>query len=188
MSEFLKQLAGAKVFSNVGNRFQAGKGLLIVNDLKIFKGNKPGSDPFTEAAEFVVKKSQPTVEGVAPNAVGSRVSTVFQLSQGKNVGSQQSSAQKLHFAVLGANPDSMTEAQKIEALTTLLRPFPEGNVLAGRTDPSKPCPAKGYMVAYETYKGNDGNYYPNFYAAETTPNELGENLAILAGKDASETK
>lgn len=184
MSDFIKQLAKAQVFNNVANRFQAGKGVLIVKEVKIFKATKPGGDPFTEVGEFVVKTSQPTVDGISPNVPGSTVSSIFTLSQGKNIGSQQSSAQKLHFAILGAGTDALSDDKKAEALTTLLRPLPDNNPLAGRTDPAKPCPARGYQVGYETYKGKDGNYYPNFFAVETSEAELKANLAILDGKSA----
>lgn len=183
MSDFIKQLAKAQVFSNTSNRFTAGKGILIVKDVKIFKASKPGGDPFTEAAEFQVKKSQATVDGISPNLPGTTVSSIFTLSQGKNIGSQQSSAQKLHFAILGPSAATITPEQLGEALTSLLRPFPDGNVLAGRTDPAKPCPARGLQVAYETYKGKDGKYYPNFFAVDTSEAELAENLKLLAGAE-----
>lgn len=181
---FLRELVKSEVYGK-GNFFTAGRGIVILKDIKIFKSSKSdsGGDPYTEVAEFLVKESHKTAPDVEPNAVGSLASVIFKLTAGKSPKSQRSSAQKLHFAILGAGAEALPEDKLVAAMSALLRPFPDDNPLKGRTDPAKPCPAKGLQVAYDTYKSTgDGRYYPNFYAIDTSPAQLQENLALLAGK------
>jgi hypothetical protein len=194
--DFINDLANAQRFDS-GNFFQPGRGVLIVKDVKVFASTKDGGDPFTYAAEFLVKKSTNIVEGRPANAEGTSVSVIYKPTRSEYPKMQKSNIAKCNMAILGSYVGqevtaSLAGPQLAQAISELLRPFPTGNPLAGRTDPSKPCPARGYQITYETIKGKkpgkDGRdaYYPEFSACTTSEAELAENLKLLAGAASEE--
>lgn len=181
--DFIKDLANADRYEKSKN-FTGGAGVAVLNDVKVFKSTKDGGDPFTWVKEVVIKSSRDNGEGV-PNAPGTKVGYMQKLTRATHPKSMKSNVLKAHLAILGPGSEALTPAQLEPVLAALLRPLPAGNPLAGRTDPSKPCPERGRQIAYDTYKGKDGRFYPNFYAIPQTDADLAENLKLLDSMGAS---
>lgn len=182
--DFMSELANADRYSN-GNRFRAGRGTLVVKEVKIFKSKKPGGDPYSWVAEFLVKSSHSTVSGTEPNQAGTSVSTIQSLTRAKFPELAKSNALKAHMAILGPSAEALSKPELADRLKWLLRPGgpDQPKDLQGRTMPGTTCPARGYQVAYETVEGKDGKHYPEFAAVDTTDAQLAENLKLLAGAD-----
>lgn len=171
---FLDDLASAETYG-AGNWFKAGRGIVIVKDVKLFKGEK---DPQTYVAEFVVKSSQPTIKDVDPNAPGTTVSYPQKLTRAKFPKQSASNAKKCNLAVLGTEAEALSAADLKNEFSELMRIDPA----TGYTKPGTVCPARGVEVAYETIRKQvNGEFmdFPNFSALPQTPDAIKANRAIL---------
>lgn len=173
--------------SSKGNEYKAGKGVVIVKDVKMFFSLKAWKTKKRKERIFVfeavVKAVTPIDPDVAPNAIGTTVSVVRALDTGEYPEMAQATMHKANMAALGPGADELPIADKIAATKQLLRiggpDQPE--LLRGVTVTGTKCPQVGYNVGFETRPGNNGKHYPEFFAIETTPEQLAENLKILAG-------
>ena len=172
---WIEDTAKAKTWGT-GNFFTAGRGTLILQDVKVFRGFK---DPETFAADFCVKESI----GPEANAVGSTVSYICQLNKQE---SGKSNMKALILEILKtAGPESgtLSDEQLAGEIRELLR-IAEKGPMANYTDPSLgACPARGVEIAYETRnktsrKGVD-MVLPTFRAKVTTADMLKANRKLL---------
>ena len=149
--QIANEIAGATVFQS-GEYFRDGKYMLLVNSLKLKEGNEGTSF----IAEFFVEECAPKEPGITPNSVGSRVSTVMNITKQKQMALGNIKALALELVGLTeAELDAQQDAENAKAATENRAPK---NILATwivRATNESPSagtvqPARGIRVACET--------------------------------------
>ncbi len=160
----LSKLGEAKATGG-GSPIRDGRYSLLIEKVigeKKFKGE-------TVIFEFVVMRSEPVVDGVIPNAVGTRCSYVLNLDTNR---SAAGNVKSLVLALFDMKEDTITAAQFIETFTEM-------------TGPSQP--ARGMMISTETFRkkiqsgANAGNMFTghNWKHVKNTPESTAAGRAML---------
>jgi hypothetical protein len=180
---FLDDMANAETWGS-GNYFKAGKGRVIVKDVKLFKGE---GDPRTYVVEFIVKSSEPIFKDEEPNAPGTSVSYIQKLTRAAYPKQSNSNAKSANLAILGPDAEVLSPADLKKEFEELMRLDAEGY-----TKPGTVCPARGIELAYETLrkttrKGEEMDF-PKFTHIPPTKESVAENLALLGAAEKAESE
>jgi hypothetical protein len=182
MLDFLNEMASAETYAS-GNFFKPGRGVVVVKDVKLFRGTK---DPKTFVAEFLVKSSEPTVEGTSPNAPGTSVSYVQKLTKSSFPKVALSNQKKCVLAILGPEAESLPWQKEDGTLKGTLKgemvELMRVDPATGYTKPGSICEARGVEIAYETIakdvKG-ETMHFPEFTHIPFNAETVKANRALL---------
>ena len=174
---FANRAAGAKPAGG-GNNITDGRGVLVVKDVFLIKGN---DDPETFIAELYVKESTPMRADVTPNPAGSTVSFVKKCTSAKQKGNLERAMAFLD-AVVGPDFAALPEDKRAATIGEILRLDQTGYTKQGTQ-----CPLKGFEVSFETYRkftkdGKTEMTLPKFNHREVNKEQIQANRALVDGK------